>query len=110
MDERRVRRGQDPHCPRVGWHNSLNKWRRRFVVSRLDGLVDKPRPGRPSSILLDKIEGVLVATLEQKPANAMHRSRTSTAARSGFSPTTIGRIWRRFDLKIPSGQWVQTLD
>ncbi|CCQ46143.1 putative transposase [Pseudarthrobacter siccitolerans] len=86
-----ARCGVEPH--------TVAKWRRRFLERRLDGLVDDPRPGRPASITSDQVEDVVVVTLESTPKNATHWSRAKMAERSGLSKSTIGRIWKSFELK-----------
>jgi transposase len=78
---------------------TVGKWRGRFVADRLDGLVDEARPGRPATITAEQVEDVVVATLESTPAQATHWTRAKMAQRSGLSKSTIGRIWKAFDLK-----------
>ena len=52
-------------------------------------------------ISVDRVEKVVVDTLESTPANATHGSRATIASRAGLSESTIGRIWRAFGLKPP---------
>src|SRR5262252_4142293 len=79
--------------------STVERWRARFIARRLEGLHDEQRPGRPPSILLDQVEDVGVATPEPTPGKDTHWSRASMAARTGLSKSTIGRIWKKFDLK-----------
>ncbi|MEV6337815.1 IS630 family transposase [Nocardia vinacea] len=81
------------------WPQTVGKWRNRFVARRLEGLVDEPRPGAPRQITDEQVETVLVATLERQPVDATHWSRASMAKQTGLSKSTIGRIWKAFELK-----------
>jgi transposase-like protein len=51
------------------------KWRERFRVGRLEGLLDEPRPGAPRAITDAQVEAaVITRTLESMPANSAHWS------------------------------------
>jgi len=78
---------------------TVGKWRVRFAVDRVGGLLDEPRPGVPRSIGDDRVEAVIVKTLEERPANATHWSTRSMAEATGMSQSAIGRIWRAFGLQ-----------
>lgn len=78
---------------------TVGKWRKRFLERRLDGLADEPRPGGPRTISDEQVEQVITATLERSPRGATHWSRTSMAAETGLSKSSIGRIWKAFRLQ-----------
>jgi transposase len=75
------------------------KWRERFRVERLEGLLDEPRLGAPRSISDARIEEVITKTLESMPDNSTHWSTRLMAKKTGLSQTAIVRIWRAFGLQ-----------
>jgi transposase len=77
----------------------VTKWRNRFAVDRLDGLVDEPRPGRPRTITDEQVEEVIVRTLETTPKDATHWSTRSMAREVGLTQSAVHRIWRAFGLQ-----------
>jgi transposase len=79
--------------------SSARKWRNRFGEHRLDGLLDEPRPGRPRTITDDKVEEVIVKTLETTPKDATHWSTRSIAKEVGLTQSAVLRIWRAFGLQ-----------
>ena len=75
------------------------KWRERFRVERLEGLLDEPRLGAPRSISDARVEEVITKTLESMPGNSTHWSTRLMAEKTGLSQTAIVRIWRAFGLQ-----------
>ena len=78
---------------------TVGKWRERFLLKRLEGLADEPRPGPPRTVTDAQVEGVVTRTLETKPADATHWSTRGMAKAAGLSQTAVSRIWRAFGLK-----------
>lgn len=78
---------------------TVGKWRRRFVERRVDGLRDEPRSGAPRTIEDERIEAVIVQTLESTPPDATHWSSRGMSRACGLSVSTVQRIWRAFGLQ-----------
>lgn len=78
---------------------TVRTWRSRFAEQRLDGLSDEPRCGAPRRIGDDRIEAIIVKTLEEKPAGATHWSTRGMARTVGISTSSVHRIWRAFSLQ-----------
>jgi transposase len=82
------------------WPQTVAKWRGRFVRDRLEGLSDEPRPGAARKITDERVEAVIVKTLEEAPTNNdTHWSTRSMANAVGLSQTAVSRIWRAFGIK-----------
>ena len=80
---------------------TVGKWRARFLLKRLGGLADGPRPGPPRTVTVTdaRVEEVATRTLETKPADATHRRTRGMAKAAGLSQTAVSRIWRAFGSK-----------
>ena len=78
---------------------TVQTWRERFARHRLDGLDDEPRCGAPRKIGDDRIEEIVIRTLETKPVNATHWSTREMAKASGVSTSSVHRIWTAFSLQ-----------
>ena len=76
------------------------RWRDRFVEDGLGGIEkDASRSGRIPSIGRRKRARIVKKTVEGKPPNATHWSRSLMARATGVSESTVGRIWRAHGLK-----------
>src|SRR5947207_146622 len=75
-------------------------WRERFGDEGLDGLWDiAPGRGRKPIYQIDKIAGIVDATLQTKPAGMTHWSCRTLAQSQGVSKSTVNNIWRAHKLQ-----------
>src|SRR5690348_12427378 len=65
------------------------KWRERFRVDRLEGLLDEPRPGAPRSITDAQVEDVITKTLESMPAHSTQWSTRLMAQKAGLDRKSV---------------------
>lgn len=73
---------------------TVGKWRARYIEHRLDGLLDAPRTGAPSSIDDSKVQAVIAITRESLLLGTRHWTSRTLAKEVGVSPATVLRIWR----------------
>ncbi len=76
----------------------VNRWSRRFDAEGIAGLRDQSGRGRRPSIPAGTVAKV-IAQAGQKPAGGSRWSTRSMGREAGISSSTVGRIWRRNDLK-----------
>ena len=78
--------------------STVDRWRARFIARRLEGLHDEPR--RPAAVdPAGPGRGRDRGHAGDHPGKDTHWSRALMAARTGLSKSTVGRIWKKFDLK-----------
>jgi transposase len=76
------------------------RWRKRYAALGLPGIErDAPRPGRKRRVDDARRAAVVRKTLKEKPEGRTHWSRSTMAAATGLSDSTVGRIWREHGLK-----------
>jgi putative transposase len=74
-------------------------WRKRYLLQRMAGLYDEPRPGGPRSIRDEEIAALLRKTLKTKPKGGTHWTCRSIAAETKLSKSTVQRVWKAFGLQ-----------
>lgn len=78
---------------------TVGLWRKRFIDQRLMGLYDEPRPGAPRSVKDDQVAGLIKKTLETKPKDGTHWTCRTMAKETGFSRSTVQRVWKAFGIQ-----------
>ncbi len=78
----------------------VSRWRKRYAEYGIIGIAhDAKRSGRPATISKKLKEKIIDLTINEKPENRTHWSRSTLSERTNVSPSSIGRIWKEYGLK-----------
>lgn len=76
------------------------RWCDRWMAMGFKGIAEElPGRGRKPGLVPTKGPEIVRLTVDEKPANQTHWSRTSMAKAIGVSPSTVGRIWKLHGLR-----------
>jgi transposase len=93
LDNKEIARQLETARPTVG------VWRQRFIDFGLAGVLEEaPRPGRPPSLELQKVQRVLNDVV-RPPRHRKRWSCRTMAKHAGISKASVQRLWARNDLK-----------
>jgi transposase len=74
-------------------------WKERYLEEGLEGLGDRSRPGRPTTLTRKKVERILFLTTQRVPREATHWSTRLMADYAGVSQWQVRKVWAASDLK-----------
>lgn len=74
-------------------------WKRRYLKEGLDGLEDRPRPGRPTTLDDKTVERILFLTTQRIPEEATHWSTRLMAQYADVTQWQVRKVWAAADLK-----------
>lgn len=77
---------------------TVTLWRRAFRTHGIEGLEDRPRPGRPKTHGPEQENAIIAATLTP-PEDATHWSTRRLAKKLGVSHALVHRTWRAYRLQ-----------
>src|SRR5713101_10023924 len=81
------------------YRDYINRWRRRFLADRLEGLRARYR-GQPPTILTPMMEArILEKTRQRPPDGSTHWSTRKLAKALRISHVLVARVWRRAGLQ-----------
>jgi transposase len=74
-------------------------WKRRYGKEGIDGLSDRRRPGRPTTLDEESVRQILFLTTQRIPKEATHWSTRLMARYADVSQWQVRQVWAAADLK-----------
>ena len=78
---------------------TVHRWRNRFEAEGIDGLLERPRSGRPTVIDKETVDKVMFLTTKRIPEEATHWSIELMARYAQVTPWQVRQIWKAADLR-----------